>query len=180
METGTCCCLASSLARRISPAITPPGFHNRPLGDGSLWRTNLKRCFARRVQKYKRAVGWIWMCGMERRWGGKGGGEGGGSGGTEGSAGGGLSHCFDRVSLVLSLAGCQNEMKAELMRSRQTAETLCHREHGQCPHAKVKIIRDWPVLNCIWEKFVNVQCPVRTSSRGLLVAYWLYFRFSHV
>lgn len=81
------------------------GSHRRPPGEQELGLTNLKRRFARRAQN-KITLGWIWK--EERRE------EG---GGVVREA---LHHCFDRISLVFfffHLSRCQNEMKAQKMRS---------------------------------------------------------------
>lgn len=78
-------------------------------------------------------------------------------GGGRGSAGaGGLLQACRIVFTGFLQFGCQNEMKAELMRSRQSAETFCHREHGQCRHTTVKIIEGRTVLNCTFN--VQISC----------------------
>lgn len=70
-------------------------------------------------------------------------------------------------------------MKAELMRSRQNAETLRHRERyrGQCPHAKVKII----ALNCIWESLWACSVPSESGAGFSFWTFcWFYCTFLHV
>lgn len=136
METGTCCLDAYlRLFRPLAPITAP---RETDHSDGQFLRGAL-HAESKNIAERLAGFGCVgWKGGRGRGGGERGvaGGRGGGAGGS--AAGGGLLQACRIVSTGFLQLGCQNEMKAELMRSQQNAETLSHRDNRQYPHGKLE------------------------------------------
>ena len=149
METGTCCWPAPAHICNYDA----PSSHNCPRETKS-FDLEILRGALHAEPKIK-----YWFTGFGNTGGGEV--EGGGGGGC--GVGAGLSHCFNKVSLVSPLSGCQSEMKAAIMRSwrtwRPSAQQHAHSIHS---HTEVRLIWDSDVLNYIW-----IKCWISASETSV-------------